>query len=175
MKDLKLYIIEESIKDKIKGWISKFKKSKEPEKIFTEDDLNEFKDKSITEEDVDKIINIREKLDKSSFLFGNPSNNYNYNLRKLSYKQAILDYAYLNFKDQLNQDKFGERHADSAYYKACKDNGYNSSSISAGSIGLSVLGRYFYGWSCAQELNLKCETKIEVNFCMKLKNKVNKE
>lgn len=163
MKDIKTYIIEENLKDKIKGWINKFKKSKEPEKIWSDEDLQEFKDKTITEEDVDKIIDIREKIEKSNksdYLFGTS----NSTLSKLAYKQAILDYAYLNFKGQLNQDKFGEKHADSAYYKACKDNGEDSLSIGAGYYALPILGRYFYGWSCAKELKLKCETKIKVDF-----------
>lgn len=168
MKHFSDYIVEEGLKDKIKGWINKFKKSKEPEKIFTEEDLAEFKGKNITEEDADKIVEIREKIEKSKnsdYLFGTLKiSGYSYTLRKLAYKQAILDYAYLNFKNELNRDKFGEDHADAAYYKACKDNNYDSSSVAAGSLGLPILGRYFYGWSCAKELNLKCETKIEVNF-----------
>ena len=65
MKHFSDYIIQEGLKDKIKGWINKFKKSKEPEKIFTEEDLSEFKDNTITEEDADKIVEIREKIEKS--------------------------------------------------------------------------------------------------------------
>ena len=143
-------------------------KSKEPEIIYTKDDLEAFKDKIITEEDADKIVLIQQYIENSQnsdFLFGSLS--YNKNgvfLRRGAYKQAILDYAYLNFKNLLNQDKFGESHADSAYYKACRDNGEDSSSIAAGYYALPVLGRYFYGWSCAKELNLKCENEIKVNF-----------
>lgn len=149
--------------------LSLFKsKHKEPEKIFTEEDLAEFKDKTITEEDADKIVELREKIEKSQnsdYLFGTLEINGNsYKLRKLTYKQSILDYAYLNFKNELSRDKFGESHADSAYYKACRDNGEDSSSIAAGYYALPVLGRYFYGWSCAKELNLKCENEIKVNF-----------
>ncbi len=165
MRTIKEYIIQESFKEKIKAMIQKFKKHVEPQKIFTEEDLNEFKDKTVTEEDVDKIIEIREKIDKDHYLFANPKVNENDNkLNKLSYKQAILDYAYLNFKDELNTDKFGERHCELAFRKACADNGEHPSDISAGFFALPVLGRYSYGWSCAENLNLKCESEIKVNF-----------
>lgn len=166
MKNLQAYIIEESLKDKIKSWIEKFKKKREPEKIFTEEDLNEFKNKTITEEDADKIIEIRQKIEdgkKSDYLFGSGTDDTT-TLRKNAYKQAILDYAYLNFKGQLKTDSFGENHADRAFYKACKDNGEDSTEIRAGYYGLPIFGRYFYGWGCAEKLNLKCETEIKVNF-----------
>ena len=165
MMTLKEYIIQESLKEKVKGWIEKFKKQVEPKKIFTEADLEEFKDKTVTEEDVDKIIEIREKIDKNHYLFTNKKNNENYNiLNKLSYKQAILDYAYLNFENRLNEDKFGERHCELAFRKACEDNDEHPSNVSAGYYALPVLGRYSYGWSCAENLNLKCEKEIKVNF-----------
>ena len=41
MKHIKEYIIQESLKDKIKAWINKFKKEKVPEKVYKEEDLLE--------------------------------------------------------------------------------------------------------------------------------------
>ncbi len=164
----KEYIIEESFKEKIKSMIQKFKNLVEPKKIFTKEDLNVFADKTVTEEDVDKIVEIRESMDEDHFTFTDENIDENYNkLNKLSYKQAILDYAYLNFENKLNEDKFGEIHCELAFRKACEDNGENPSNASVDYFGIPVLGCYCYGWSCAEKLNLKCETEIKVDFKLK--------
>lgn len=74
---------------------------------------------------------------------------------ELSYKQGMLDYAYRNFKGTLDEDKFGEHDCQRLYSRAEKSQDRG--------LGICVLGRYFYGRGLAEELNIKCETKIDVD------------
>lgn len=48
MKSINEYIIQESLKDKIKSLINKFKKEKVPEKVYKKEDLLKYKDKDIS-------------------------------------------------------------------------------------------------------------------------------
>jgi len=133
--------------------------------IYTEGDLEIFKNRIISEKDVDNIIYLMYNIDKnhhSSYYFGISHNHIE--LVKLAYKQAILDYAYLNFKNQLNQDYFGEHSCNSASYHVAEDNGQDSNCIAAGYFQLPVLSRHTYGWELARKLNLKCSERIKISF-----------
>ena len=86
MKSLNNYIIQESLKDKIKALINKFKKEKVPEKVYKEEDLLEYKDKEITLEDGDEIFDIYTntlpyKSSRTS------------EFEKNAFKQGLFDYA----------------------------------------------------------------------------------
>lgn len=144
---------------------SLFIKEKSPEKIWSEDDVQEYKDKEITEDDADSIIEIigkiKDQFDESYF---SANSNRSENLYKLAYKQGLLNYAYLNYKDTLNPDPFGEIGFNNAYYKACKDNDVDSTTISAGYYCVTMAKKYFQGWGLSQKLNLKCSQKIILNF-----------
>lgn len=167
MKDLKHYIIDESIKDKIKKFFNKFKKDTSEVKSLKP--VEEYKDQVVTEQDIDDIIEQKVKADKTGDMFGHlemvifgkykpVSSKYGQLQAKfirLSYKQGMLDYAYRNFAGTLDEDKFGERDCDRLYHRAEKFNNRG--------LGLCVLGRYFYGRGLAEDLNLKCETKIDVD------------
>jgi len=167
MKDLKHYIIDESLKDKIKEFFNKFKKDKSEVKSVKP--VEEYKDQIVTEQDIDDIIKQKMKADTQGYMFNHVemtmlgkykpvTSEYGKKQAKfmeLSYKQGMLDYAYRNFAGTLNEDKFGEKDCDRLYYKASK--------LEDRGIGLCVLGRYFYGRGLAEELNLKCETKIDVD------------
>ena len=58
MKSIDKYIMQESLKDKIKYLINKSKKEKVPEKVYKEEDLLKYKDKEITLDDGDEIFDI---------------------------------------------------------------------------------------------------------------------
>lgn len=167
MKDLRHYIIDESLKDKIKEFFDKFKKDKSEVKSVKP--VEEYKDQIVTEQDIDDIIEQKMKADTQGHMFGHlemtmlgkykpVSSNYGKlesKFMKLSYKQGMLDYAYRNFAGTLNEDRFGERDCNKLYSRAEKSQDRG--------LGLCVLGRYFYGRGLAEELNLKCETKIDVD------------
>lgn len=165
MRSLQEFIVNEGLKDKIKKLINKFKNEKVPEKVWSEDDVQEYKDKEITENDADTIIEIICKIkDQYGDPYFSANSNRSENLYKLAYKQGLLDFAYFNYKDILNQDPFGEAGFNNAYYKACKDNNVDSYSISAGYYCVTMAKKYFQGWSLSQKLNLKCAEEIKLNF-----------
>lgn len=167
MKDLRHYIIDESIKDKIKEFFNKFKKDKTEVKSVKP--VEEYKDQVVTEQDIDDIIEQKVKADTNGYMFSRVemtilgkykpvTSKYGQMQAKfmeLSYKQGMLDYAYRNFTGTLDEDKFGERDCQRLYSRAEKSQDRG--------LGLCVLGRYFYGRGLAEELNLKCETKIDVD------------
>ncbi len=142
------YIIEEGIKDKIKSLINKFKKTKVPEKVYTQADLDEYKDKEITEDDAKEIAKILIKVDKHF-------RNSDFNIRSCA--QGILDYAWQEYhKEQkdliFSYDKWGENFADSGYYRAKDENGYRWDEFG---IGMEFMEPFFWGWSCGKELNVR--------------------
>lgn len=167
MKDLSHYIIDESLKDKIKEFFNKFKKDKTEVKSVKP--VEEYKDQVVTEQDIDDIIEQKVKADTNGYMFSRVemtmlgkikpvTSEYGKKQAKfmeLSYKQGMLDYAYRNFKGTLDEDKFGESDCQRLYRRAEKSQDRG--------LGICVLGRYFYGRGLAEELNIKCETKIDVD------------
>lgn len=165
MKSLKEHIIEEGIKDKIKSFINKFKKEKIPEKVYSSEDLEKYKDQIITPEDADDIIDILIHTDYyfKEFL----TNKYEperEHIKQEACKHAILDYAYENNKDQIKHDKYGERHANQAEYECSKQYGVESSSITAGGLILAMIRPYIMGWSFADKMKFKAEEKYKPTY-----------
>lgn len=162
MKSLKEHIIEEGIKDKIKSFINKFKKEKIPEKVYSSEDLEKYKGKIITPEDVDDIINILIHTDDyfKEFLTSKIEPRYNH-IKQEACKHAILDYAYENNQDRIKNDKYGEHHADDAEYECCKQHDVSSSSIAAGGLILAMIRPYIMGWSFADKMKFKAEEKYK--------------
>jgi len=156
MKTLNEYIIQESLKDKIKALINKFKKEKVPEKVYKEEDLLEYKDKEITLKDGDKIFDIY-------------TNNLSYKssrtseLEKNAFKQGLFDYAWCNYSREVNKkfifNEFGDNFADEGYSRANRESGYNWDEIG---VGLMFMEPFFWGWKCAKKLNLKYNSKNRV-------------
>lgn len=156
MMTLKEYIIQESLKDKIKSLINKFKKEKVPEKVYKEEDLLEYKDKEITLEDGDEIFDIYintlpYKSDRTS------------KFEKNAFKQGLLDYAWCNYsKDVDNKfrfNKFGDDYANEGYSRANHESGYDWNEVG---VGMTFVEPFFWGWKCAQKLNLKYNSKNRV-------------
>lgn len=162
MKSLKEHLIEESLKDKIKSFINKFKKEKIPEKIYSSEDLEKYKGQIITPEDADDIIDI---LIHTDDYFKNhltskiePEREH---IKQEACKNAILDYAYENNQGRIKYDKFGERHANQAEYECSKQHGVDSSSIAAGGLILAMIRPYIMGWTFADKMKFKAEEKYK--------------
>lgn len=156
MKSLNNYIIQESLKDKIKGWINKFRKEKVPEKVYKEEDLLEYKDKEITLEDGDEIFNIYTntlpyKSSRTS------------EFEKNAFKQGLFDYAWCNYSREVDNkfrfNEFGDDFADQGYSRANHESGYEWNEIG---VGMMFMEPFFWGWKCAKELNLKYNSKTNV-------------
>ena len=165
MKSLKEHIIEEGIKDKIKSFIDKFKKEKIPEKVYSSEDLEKYKNQIITPEDADYIIDILIHTDDyfKEFL----KNKYEperEHIKQEACKHAILDYAYENNQGRIKYDKFGENHANQAEYECSKQYGVESSSIAAGGLILAMIRPYIMGWSFANKMKFKAEEKYKPTY-----------
>ena len=152
MKHIKEFIIEEGIKDKIKSFINKFKKEKVPEKVWTDDDLLEYKDKEVTEKEALEIAEIYIKINHITVRTSD--------FEKRSFAQGILDCAWQNDKkDKLtHKDNFGEEHGKKGYRRANLENGYESNEVG---VGMSFFEPFLWGWCCAEKLNLKYTAKEE--------------
>ena len=80
--------------------------------------------------------------------------------------QGMLDYAYLNYKEKVDTDKFGESSCDKAYNRACEEYGYVgfNQELNSGAVGSDVFGYYPYGWGFAERLGLKVSHQWLVSF-----------
>lgn len=150
---LKEYIIQESLKDKIKALINKFKKEKVPEKVYKEEDLLEYKDKEITLEDGDEIFDIYTntlpyKSSRTS------------EFEKNAFKQGLFDYAWCNYSREVDNrfrfNEFGDEFADKGYSRANNESGYDWNEVG---VGMMFMEPFFWGWKCAKKLNLKYNSK----------------
>jgi len=153
MKSLNSYIIQESLKDKIKALINKFKKEKVPEKVYKEEDLLEYKDKEITLEDGDEIFDIY--TNTLPYHNGRTSE-----LEKNAFKQGLFDYAWCNYSREVDKnfrfDEFGDKFADEGYSRANHESGYDWDEVG---VGMKFMEPFFWGWKCAEKLNLKYNSK----------------
>lgn len=158
MKSLKEHIIEEGIKDKIKSLWKKIKKEKVPEKVWTEDDLLEYKDKEITEKEALELAEIYIKVNHATVRLDD--------FEKRAFAQGILDYAWQNDKkDKLTHiDQFGDEYAKSGYLRANKESGYEYDDIG---VGMCFLEPFNWGWGCAEKLNLKYKAKEQPKINLK--------
>ena len=156
MMTLKEYIIQESLKDKIKSLINKFKKEKVPEKVYKEEDLLEYKDKEITLKDGDEIFDIYTntlpyKSSRTS------------EFEKNAFKQGLFDYAWCNYSREVDNNfrfnEFGDEFADWGYSRANNESGYEWNEVG---VGLMFMEPFFWGWKCAKKLNLKYNSKDKV-------------
>lgn len=156
MKTIKDYIIQESLKDKLKSLINKFKKEKVPEKVYKEEDLLEYKDKEITLKDGDEIfdiyINILDYKSSRTSEF-----------EKNAFKQGLFDYAWCNYSRDVDKNfrfnEFGDDFADEGYSRANRESGYDWNEVG---VGMTFLESFFWGWKCAKKLNLKYNAKDRI-------------
>ena len=169
MKNITDYITEGIVKDRIKSYLDRFRKDRSD--VKTTKTVEDYRDMTVTEDEIDEIIAIKDREDTKGFLFGgseytfskgfvpmkDKSNDRSYIWTKLGYKQGMLDFAYRNFSGTLGSDPFGEKDCDSMYYRVERKHNDDRDIQSA------VLSRYFYGFNLAKELNLKCENKIELD------------
>ena len=156
MKSLNNYLIQESLKDKIKALINKFKKEKVPEKVYKKEDLLEYKDKEITLEDGDEIFDIYiNTLDYKS--------NRTSEFEKNAFKQGLFDYAWCNYSKDVDKNfrfnEFGDNFADEGYSRANYESGYDWNEVG---VGMMFMEPFFWGWKCAKKLNLKYNSKDRV-------------
>jgi hypothetical protein len=140
------YIIEEGIKDKIKSLWKKIKKEKVPEKVWTEDDLLEYKDKEVTVEDAIEIGKIFMKVNNHR------TRNSDFNVRSFAYGLLCWGWQEYNKKHISNYDSFGDSFADGGYLRANKANGYDYNEIG---VGMDFLEPFHWGWRCAEKLKVK--------------------
>jgi len=158
MKSLKEHIIEEGIKDKIKSLWKKIKKEKVPEKVWTENDLLEYKDKEITLEDGDKIFDIY--INTLDFKSSRTSE-----FEKNAFKQGLFDYAWCNYSREVDNkfkfNEFGDEYADAGYSRANHESGYEWNEIG---VGMRFMEPFFWGWKCAKKLNLKYSNNKQEKF-----------
>lgn len=156
MMTLKEFIIQESLKDKIKSLINKFKKEKVPEKVYKKEELLEYKDKEITLEDGDEIFDIYintlpYKSDRTT------------EFEKNAFKQGLFDYAWCNYSKDVDKNfrfnEFGDDFADEGYSRANHESGYDWNEIG---VGMTFVEPFFWGWKCAKNLNLKYNAKNRV-------------
>lgn len=149
MKSIDKYIMQESLKDKIKYLINKSKKEKVPEKVYKEEDLLKYKDKEITLDDGDEIFDIYTntlpyKSSRTS------------KFEKNAFKQGLFDYAWCNYSKEVDKNfkfnEFGDDFADTGYSRANNESGYDWDEIG---VGMTFMEPFFWGWRCAKKLNLK--------------------
>ena len=156
MKSLNDYITQESLKDKIKALINKFKKEKVPERVYKEEDLLEYKNKEITLEDGDEIFVIY--INTLPYKSSRTSE-----FEKNAFKQGLLDYAWCNYSREVDKNfrfnDFGDEFADWGYSRANDESGYDWNEIG---VGMRFMEPFFWGWKCAKELNLKYNSKDRV-------------
>ena len=156
MKTINEYIIQESLKDKIKSLWKKIKKEKVPEKVYKEEDLLEYKDKEITLEDCDKIFDIY----TNTLPYHNDRTS---ELEKNAFKQGLLDYAWCNYSREVDKNfrfnEYGDNFADEGYFRANHESGYDWNEIG---VGMRFMEPFFWGWKCAKKLNLKYNSKDRV-------------
>lgn len=165
MKSLKEHIIEEGIKDKFKSFWKKIKKEKVPEKVWTEDDLLEYKDKEVTVEDAIEIGKIFMKVKDHR------TRNSDFNIRSFAYGLLCWGWQEYNKKHISNYDSFGERFADSGYLRANKANGYDYNEIG---VGMDFLEPFHWGWRCAEKLKVKFASKDRPEVDLKRDAKLNR-
>lgn len=150
MKLIKEYIIKKRLKDKIKSFWNKLMKEKTPEKVWTEDDLLEYKDKEVIIEDAIEIGKIFMKVNDHR------TRNSDFNIRSFAYGLLCWGWQEYNKKYISNYDSFGDSFADGGYYRANKENGYNYNEIG---VGMEFLEPFHWGWSCAEKLNIRFASK----------------
>lgn len=165
MKSLKEHIIEESLKDKIKSLWKKIKKEKVPEKVWTEDDLLEYKDKEVTVEDAIEIGKIFMKVRDYR------TRNSDFNIRSFAYGLLCWGWQEYNKKYISNYDPFGDEFASGGYYRANKANGYNYNEIG---VGMDFLEPFHWGWGCAEKLNIRFASKDRPEVDLKRDAKLNR-
>ena len=152
---------------KIIDFFKKIFKCKPKEKpiIYTEEDLEQYKGKTITEDDVDKIIDIVNSYDKyiQEYLSDDYSE-FGKFLKRTTFKEAILQRAYLNFSNTLKSDYYGEHHYHSAYLRCCKENNEDPHAIGSAYFELKMVRIHTIGWDLSEKLDLKCENDINLNY-----------
>ncbi len=156
MKSLNDYITQESLKDKIKALINKFKKEKVPERVYKEEDLLEYKNKEITLEDGDEIFVIY--INTLPYKSSRTSE-----FEKNAFKQGLFDYAWCNYSRDVDKNfrfnEFGDNFADEGYSRANNESGYEWFEVG---VGMRFMESFFWGWKCAKKLNLKYNSKDRV-------------
>ena len=167
MKSLNNYIIQESLKDKIKSLWKKIKKEKIPEKVWTEDDLLEYKDKEVTVEDAIEIGKIFMKVNNHR------TRNSDFNIRSFAYGLLCWGWQEYN-KEHISKssyDSFGDNFASGGYLRANKANGYDYNEIG---VGLDFLEPFHWGWSCAKKLKVKFASTDRPEVDLKRDSKLNR-
>lgn len=132
--------------------------------VHTKEDLEEFRGKIITENDVDKIIEIVEDCDDYIKEYLHDYSGTSDFIKKASFKDAILNFGYLNYINNLNSDYYGEHSYHNAYFKCCKDYGEDPHNIGSAYFELKMVRIHTIGWDFARKLDLKFETKPEINY-----------
>ena len=167
MKNIKEYIIEEGIKDKIKSLWKKVKKEKVPEKVWTEDDLLEYKDKEVTIEDAIEIGKIFMKVN------GHKTRISDFNIRSFAYGLLCWGWQEYN-KEHISKssyDSFGDSFANGGYLRANKANGYDYNEIG---VGMDFLEPFHWGWGCAKKLKVKFASTDRPEVDLKRDSKLNR-
>jgi len=154
--------INESLGDNIKNLIAKFKRTAKED---TDKNAKTMEDArlafySMTKnsqglvsaaEAIHLIKDIRMKFDDFDYMFGSGADDTH------GFIQGFLDYGWMNSRGYLRQDPFGESSCDTAFNRCMEQTNDRG-------IGLSCLGRFFYGWSFAKELNLKISSHWVVDW-----------
>lgn len=156
--------INESLGDNIKNLISKFKRTAKED---TDRNTKTMEDArlvfySMTKnsqglvsaaEVIHLIKDIRMKFKDADYMFGFGNDDIR------GFLQGFLDYGWMNYKDCLKQDKFGEHCCDAAFNRCMEQTNNRDRNI-----GLACLGRFFYGWDFANELDLRISTHWVVDW-----------
>ena len=124
----------------------KFKKEKVPEKVWTEDDLLEYKDKEVTIEDAIEIGKIFMKVENHK------CRNSDFNIRSFAYGLLCCGWQEYNRKYISNYSSFGNSFANGGYIRANEQNGYDYNEIG---VGMDFLEPFYWGWGCAKKLNIR--------------------
>ena len=144
--------------EKIRSFINKFKKEKLPEKIYSIEDLEKYKDQTITLEDADEIFDIyintlNYKSDRTS------------EFEKNAFKQGLFDYAWCNYSREVDNkfrfNEFGDYFTDIGYSRANNESGYDWNEVG---VGMTFMEPFLWGWDCAKKLNLKYNSRNNVKF-----------
>jgi hypothetical protein len=99
------------------------------------------------------IKDIRMKFKDADYMFGFDNNDIR------GFLQGFLDYGWMNYKNYLEQDKFGEHCCDAAFNRCMKQTNERDRNI-----GLACLGRFFYGWDFGKELDLRISSHWMVDW-----------
>lgn len=162
-------------------YYTNYKKNKQYDEenkvIYSQADMDAYTGKEITLEDVDHITEIlmnfdsyyKEYLNEVERWEGRRKyyNKENSHIRQTAFKQAILDYAYLNYKKCLKQDQFGERHCDIASNACCREYGTDPYSIAAGYFNFKTIRPYFMGWTIGEKYKLTTPNEHKLSYKIK--------